>query len=156
MSIVKGQNLRLKINNKFVAFAQDCELNVETETEETSTKDSNAKFKDYDVTGVGYTVSTNALFSVDESETDTTGMDGMAALDIALTGNRLDFEFEKTDPSSDKNRTLATSPVVKYTGTVIINNFSIKATNKQNGSYTLNALGCGPLVKSSTSGTPGN
>ena len=152
MSIIKGQNLRLKINDKFVAFAQDCELNIEIETEETSSKDSTGKSKDYEAVGVGYSVSTNALFSVDEPGSDSGGMDGVTALDTALTGNKLNFEFEQTSASSEKNRGLQTNPIVKYTGLILINNFSIKGINKQNGSYTLNALGCGPLTKASATG----
>ena len=150
MSIIKGQNLRLKLGQTFVAFAQDCDLNVEIETEESSSKDSTSKSRDYEAVAVGYSLSTTALFSVDESGSDSTGIDGPSTLDLALAGNKLSFEFMWTDKDSQKNRGLATSPTIKYTGTILINSYSIKATNKQNGSYTLNALGCGPLTKVAT------
>ena len=152
MSIIKGQNLRLKLGTKFVAFAQDCDLNVEIETEESSSKDSTSKSRDYEAVAVGYSLSTTALFSVDESESDTSGIDGPSTLDLALAGNKLSFEFLWTDKNSTQNRGTASSPTIKYTGTILINSYSIKATNKQNGSYTLNALGCGPLVKAASQG----
>lgn len=139
MGIIKGQNLRLKIGGKYVAFSTACTVHVSKQLEESSTKDNTNDWTDQEIVGKSWDISCDALFSVDD---DQTGINGADALDLVLADEKVEVEFVQT--SGDKNRV---DGAVKYTGEALINDISINASNKQNTSYSLQAQGCGALVK---------
>lgn len=145
MGIIKGQNLRLTVGGKFVAFATSCTVHVSANMEETSTKDSTNDFTEQEITGLSWDVSTDALFSVD---TDATGINGYDALDLILAKTAVTIEFERA--ASTNNRSVVTG--YKYSGSAYVNDVSVNATNRQNASYSLSATGTGSLTKSSVSG----
>lgn len=147
MGIIKGQNLRLTLGTKFVAFATDCTVHVAANLEESSTKDSTGDFSEQEITGLSWDISTNALFAVNPSGSQTadlTGLYGDDALDLLLAKGKVDITFEQTTGSKNRG---TVSGGMKYTGQVIINDVSINATNRQNASYSLSAQGVGPLTK---------
>lgn len=147
MGIIKGQNLRLKIGEKYVAFATSCTVHVSAQLEESSTKDSTNDFTEQSITGMSWDISTDALFSVD---TDSTGMNGIDALDLILAKTKVKVEF--TQAEGTKNRVPPTG-AVKYSGWAWVNDISFNATNRQNASYTLQAQGDGELVKGDVAST---
>lgn len=143
MKIIKGQNLRLKLNDKYIAFATDCTVHVSATLEDSSTKDSSdGVWQEQELTGMAWDISANALYSV---ETDNTGINAENALDLILAMQRVWVEF--TGTTGEKNRT---AEGTKYCGYVWLNDNSITATNRQNGSYSLQAQGDGPLTKNGT------
>lgn len=147
MGIIKGQNLRLTLGTKFVAFATDCTVHVAANLEESSTKDSTGDFSEQEITGLSWDISTNALFAVNPSGSQTadlTGLYGDDALDLLLAKEKVNITFEQTTGSKNRD---TVSGGMKYTGQVIINDVSINATNRQNASYSLSAQGVGPLTK---------
>ncbi len=144
MGVIKGQNLRITLGGKFIAFATSCTVHVSTDLEESSTKDSTNNFREQQPTGIGWDISVDALYSVD---TDDSGMNAVDALDIILAQQKVGVTFEKT--SGEKNRQ-TTSGTVKYTGNAWVNDVNINATNRQNASYSLQAQGDGPLTKGTT------
>lgn len=130
----------MKLNGKFIAFATDCTVHVSATLEDSSTKDSsNAIWQEQELTAMAWDISANALYSV---ETDDTGINAENALDLILAMQRVWAEF--TGTTGAKNRT---SEGTKYCGYVWLNDNSITATNRQNGSYSLQAQGDGPLTK---------
>ena len=141
MGVIKGQNLRITLGGKFIAFATSCTVHVSTDLEESSTKDSTNNFREQQPTGISWDISVDALYSVD---TDDSGKNAVDALDIILAQEKVGVTFEQT--SGEKNRQ-TTSGNVKYTGNAWVNDVSINATNRQNASYSLQAQGDGPLTK---------
>ena len=143
MGVIKGQNLRIKLGTKYVAFATSCTVHVSAQLEESSTKDSTNGWQKQEITGMNWDISVDALYSVD---TDATGVNGVDALDLILAQQQIDVEF--TQAAGEKNRVPETG-VIKYSGKAWVNDVSVNAPNRQNTSYTLQATGDGELTKGS-------
>ena len=141
MGVIKGQNLRITIGGKYVAFATSCTVHVSASLEDSSTKDSSdGIFQEQQLTGLAWDISTDALYSVD---TDATGINAEGALDAILARQKVEIEFTGTVGTNNRQATGH-----KYIGQAWINDISINAANRQNASYSLQAQGTGPLTKS--------
>ena len=141
MGVIKGQNLRITIGDKFVAFSTSCMAHVSLNLEESSTKDSTNNFTEQTPTGASWDMSCDALYSVDA---DTPGKNGVDALDMVLAQQRVFVQFEQTQ--GEKNRVPVAGGVV-YSGYAWVNDISINAPNRQNTTYTIQLTGDGPLTK---------
>lgn len=141
MGVIKGQNLRIKLGTKYVAFATSCTVHVSAQLEESSTKDSTNGWQKQEITGMNWDISVDALYSVDA---DATGVNGVDALDLILAQQQIDVEF--TQAAGEKNRVPETGNI-KYSGKAWVNDVSVNAPNRQNTSYTLQATGDGELTK---------
>lgn len=126
---MKGQNLRILINQKCVAFSTSCTYHLNANLEDSSTKDDVAGFQKQDVTGLAGDISCDALYSV---ETDANGVNGIDALDMMLAGQEVTVEFSPT--TGTKNREASGT---KYTCQAIVNDISINAPNRANVTYTI-------------------
>lgn len=130
MDIIKGQNLRITIGGSCVAFATSCTVHVSKQLEETSTKDSTGSWTEQEVVGKSWDISVDALYGVSSTPlTQILGSDSTVAIQFANT-------------SGTNNQVIGD---VVVSGTAIINDLSVNATNKQNVSYTLQAQGVGEL-----------
>jgi hypothetical protein len=141
MGTIKGQNLRLTIGGKFIAFSTSCVVHASQSLEESSTKDSTNNYTEQTPTGVSWDMSADALYSVDA---DTTGVNGINALDLVLGQQKVQVTFEQTQ--GEKNRVPVAGSVV-YTGYAWVNDISINAANRANTSYSIQLTGDGPLTK---------
>ena len=141
MGVIKGQNLRIKLGTKYVAFATSCTVHVSAQLEESSTKDSTNGWQKQEITGMNWDISVDALYSVD---TDATGVNGADALDLILAQQQIDVEF--TQAEGEKN-CVPSSGDIKYSGKAWVNDVSVNAPNRQNTTYTLQATGDGELTK---------
>lgn len=146
MGVIKGQNLRLLIGGKCIAFSTSCSVHLSLNLEETSSKDSTNNFTEQTPTGISWDMSCDALYSVD---TDATGVNGIAALDMVLAQQKVQVQFEQTQ--GEKNRVPVSGSVV-YSGYAWVNDINVNAGNKQNTSYTIQLTGDGVLSKSTLSG----
>ena len=145
MGVIKGQQLRLTLGGKFMAFSTSCTAHVSLNLEESSTKDSTNNFTEQTPTGVSWDMSCDALYSVDA---DTTGKNGIDSLDTVLAQQKVFVQFEQT--YGEKNRVPVAGAVV-YSGYAWVNDISINAANRQNASYTIQLTGDGPLTKGNVS-----
>ena len=141
MGVIKGQNLRVLIGGKCVAFATSCTVHVSLNLEESSTKDSTNNFTEQSPTGISWDMSCDALYSVDA---DATGVNAISALDTVLAQQKVQVQFEQTQ--GEKNR-VAVSGGAVYSGYAWVNDISINAANRQNTSYTIQLTGDGQLAK---------
>lgn len=143
MGVIKGQNLRLKVNDKFIAFATSCTVHMSASLESSSTKDSTNDYEEQELTGVSWDISTDALYSVAE---DSGGINGEGVLDLMIdpAKRKVTVSFLITEAGSTKNRTPATGTV--FSGTAWVSDISINATNRQNTSYTVQLTGDGALT----------
>lgn len=142
MGVIKGQQLRLTLEGKFIAFSTSCTVHTSLNLEESSTKDSTNNFTEQTPTGISWDMSCDALFSVDA---DTTGQNGVNALDMVLAQQKVQVQFEQTQ--GEKNRVPVVGSVV-YSGYAWVNDISINAANRQNTSYTIQLTGDGALTNS--------
>lgn len=126
---MKGQNLRILINQKCVAFSTSCTYHLNANLEDSSTKDDVAGFQKQDVTGLAGDISCDALYSV---ETDANGVNGIDALDMMLAGQEVTVEFSPTTGAKNREAT-----GTKYTCQAIVNDISINAPNRANVTYTI-------------------
>ena len=141
MGVIKGQNLRLLIGGKCVAFATSCTVHVSLNLEESSTKDSTNNFTEQTPTGISWDMSCDALYSMDA---DATGVNGINALDTVLAQAKVQVQFEQTE--GDKNRVAVIGSAV-YSGYAWVNDISVQASNRTNTSYTIQLTGDGQLAK---------
>lgn len=141
MGVIKGQNLRITIGGKFVAFSTSCTVHSSQNLEESSTKDSTHNFTEQTPTGISWDMSCDALFSVDA---DTTGVNGIDALDMVLAQQKVFVQFEQA--SGEKNRVPVAGAVV-YSGYAWVNDCQLTAGNRQNASYSIQLTGDGELSK---------
>lgn len=141
MGVIKGQNLRILLGGKCVAFSTNCTVHVSLNLEESSTKDSTNNFTEQTPTGISWDMSCDALYSVDA---DATGVNAISALDTVLAQQKVQVQFEQTQ--GEKNR-VAVSGGAVYSGYAWVNDISINAANRQNTSYTIQLTGDGQLAK---------
>jgi hypothetical protein len=142
MGVIKGQNLRVLIGGKCVAFATSCTVHASLNLEESSSKDSTNNYTEQTPTGISWDMSCDALYSVDA---DATGVNGIAALDMVLAQQKVLVQFEQTQ--GEKNRVPVTGSVA-YSGYAWVNDISVNAGNRQNTTYTIQLAGDGELSKS--------
>lgn len=126
---MKGQNLRILIEDKCVAFATACTYHLSANLEDSSTKDDAGSFQKQDVTGFAGDISCDALFSV---VTDATGNTGVDLIDTLLAGTEVDVEFSQTNGANNR-----TATGVKYACKAIVNDISVNAPNRANVTYTI-------------------
>lgn len=136
---MKGQNLRLFVNGKVVAAATSCTCHIAMTVEDASTKDTTGGAPQQEVTGYTYDISSDSLFTVD---VDKDGNNTFDLLKVMMAGKAVPFTFEST--SGEKNRAKGTGNVVS--GSVVINDASFQAQNRQNATATFQAQGTGPLL----------
>lgn len=128
---MKGQNLRILIGSpaKCIAYSTSCTYHLSNTLEDSSTKDDVGGFQKQEVTGMAGDISCDALFAVG---TDSTAVNGEAALDLVLAGAEVDVEFSPTEGANNR-----TATGTKYTCKAIVNDISINAPNRQNVTYTI-------------------
>lgn len=141
MGVIKGQNLRLLIGGKCVAFSTSCTVHAAINLEESSSKDSTNNFAEQTPTGISWDLSCDALYSV---ETDETGVNAIEALDMVLAQTKVQVQFEQTEGT--KNREAVAGGAV-YSGYAYVNDINVNATNQQNTSYSIQLTGDGQLTK---------
>lgn len=142
MGAIKGQNLRITVGGKYVAFATSCTVHASLNLESSSTKDNTNNYESNEATGITWDLSCDALYSVDA---DTTGVNGINALDLVLAQQKVQVTFEQT--AGEKNR-VQVSGSVQYAGYAWVNDISINAANRANTTYTIQLTGDGELTKS--------
>lgn len=138
---MKGQNLRIFIGAKCVAFATSCTFHVAAQLEDSSTKDDTGDYAKNEVTGMSWDFSCDALYS---AATDATGVNGVDALDLLLAKQPVTVKFQTT--AGEQNRQQDVSSAY-YTGEAFINDISVNAPNRQNVTYTIQGTGNGQLTK---------
>ena len=128
---MKGQNLRILIGSpaKCIAYSTSCTYHLSNTLEDSSTKDDVGGFQKQEVTGMAGDISCDALFVVG---TDSTAVNGEAALDLVLAGAEVDVEFSPTEGANNR-----TATGTKYTCKAIVNDISVSAPNRQNVTYTI-------------------
>ncbi len=143
--VIKGQNLRVFVGGKCVAFATSCQLQVSANLEDTSTKDSTGSWDEQEIVSKSWSMSVDALYNA--GGTDATGLNAQEMLDLLLAGNRVEVRFCVTGGAQNRESLTATSTMAEYEGSAWINDLSVTAANKSNASYSASLTGDGALTK---------
>ena len=122
---MKGQNLRILIGSpaKCIAYSTSCTYHLSNTLEDSSTKDDVGGFQKQEVTGMAGDISCDALFAVG---TDSTAVNGEAALDLVLAGAEVDVEFSPTEGANNR-----TATGTKYSCKAIVNDISVGFVPRQ-------------------------
>lgn len=146
-TVFKGQNLRVMIGGKCVAFATSCSFHVAQALDDSSTKDSTGDWSEQLPNGKSWDVSVDALFSAGAVETN--GLNGTQLIDMLITGQKVTLVWAPT--SGVKNREKDTQYDFEYTGSAWIGDISVNAGNKANATFTAQFTGDGPIDKTAPS-----
>ena len=69
MATIKGQNLRVLVDNKCIAQATSCTFHIAARVEESSTKDDTGDFAQNEITGLSWDASTDSLVTLTDNGT---------------------------------------------------------------------------------------
>ena len=141
---MKGQQLRIFLDNKAVAYSRSCTYHLSAQLEDKSTKDDTGDFQKQEVTGMAGDISCDALYSV---ETDATGVNGVEALDMVLAGQEVTVVFSPTEGTNNRTK----SAGIRYTCQALVNDITINAPNRQEVTYTIQMQMNSKPVKSNPS-----
>lgn len=136
--VIKGQNLRLKIDGKVLAMSQSCSIQKTAAIEASSSKDSTGDAEENTCTGTSWNGSANGVVSSDSA--DTNALHGIDLLDYV--GRTFDIEYVETE--GEKNR-VEKSGGIKKTGKAILADCNLEFPNRQNSTYSISLTGTGEL-----------
>ena len=125
MAFEQGNDIRLSIGEILIGGQQGCSLNKETETTDSTTKDSGV-WKESEATGLSWSVDCNGLIVV--------GDEGLEALEDAWENmQQIDVKYG--------------SATRFKTGKAIIKSLSENSPNKEKSTYSVSLEGVGPLTR---------
>lgn len=134
LDYVKGKNLMLLGDSKSFAAATNCNVNLSANTTEVTNKDTDAFSSDFEVTSVSGTLHTENMFV----KTTTAGLTPAAVLARFGKGKKMPFVFGVIENSDGEVETGGWKAPTKglLSGTCIITNVQITATNKEYAQLT--------------------
>ena len=140
MAVIKGQNLRIFIEDMCVAASTNSSINITLDVEPSSTKDSSEdEWLEQEPVGHNWNASVDAMV-IDAPS----GAKGLADLIAYLkSGAKVDVEFDTTTPGTNQNRTASTQ-IMK--GQAYVQDISIAAQTKEISTYKCQLIGTGDLT----------
>lgn len=143
--MIKGQNLRIKLDGKYIAASTNASINLTADTEEVTTKDDGTQdgllWKKQEAVLASWDLSADAVYVVDEEET---GITADAAMD--LIGKEVTVVFEQVNGAHNRD----TVAEIR-SGKAIVTSVNISAQNRSNGTFSIQAQGNGPLESATES-----
>ena len=125
MAFEQGNSIKVTVGSTLIGGQQGCSLNMETETSETTTKDSGV-WSESEAVGLSWSVDCDGLVVVDD--------EGLEALETAWEGlQQVDVKY-------------GTSENYK-TGKAIITSLSSNSPSKEKTTYSVSLQGVGELTK---------
>lgn len=143
-----GQFLRLFISNdddpaavEPVCASTSCKLHISATTEQSSTKDTEGDWEDYEVTGLAYDFSADALVVSPTNDPKQLAdfIEMMEGTDTYMYW----YLATTTDTPDEKNREVDTTICH---GNASMSSLQVNAQNRQNASLSVSFAGYGPLV----------
>lgn len=125
MAFEKGNDIRVSVGSTLIGGQQECSLNRETETSDTTTKDS-GNWSEEEAIGLSWSIDCSGLVVVDD--------EGLEALETAWEGmNPVDVKYGKAGNYRK--------------GKAIIESLSQNAPQKEKSTYSVTFKGVGALSK---------
>lgn len=134
MAKVKGQNLRLFINNKVVAMATSCSLQIQSVIREVSNKDVEGGWAENRVVALNWSVQSDCVIC-DESSY------GVTVADLEnMVGSAMQVDLSLA--SGEHN---AVRGDMMVTGFAILSDVNLTAQNRQRGTCSIQMTGQGRI-----------
>lgn len=125
MAFEKGNDIRVSVGSTLIGGQQNCSINRETETSDTTTKDSGV-WSEAEAIGLSWSVDLDGLVVI--------GDEGLEALESAWENlEQVDVKY-------------GTSTNYK-SGKAVITSLSSNSSNKEKSTYSVSLQGVGPLSK---------
>ena len=129
MATIKGQNLRIFLNNVVIAAAQQCQLSVRLDVKQISTKDDTDDFASNIALKLSWSVSANGVVTIDPERNDP-----VTLMDRIGQTVRVELATASGDQNSDMGDQL-------LAGDAIISDVQIQANNEEESTYTVQLTG---------------
>lgn len=129
MATIKGQNLRVFLNNVVIAAAQQCQLSVRLAVKQISTKDDTDDFAKNIALKLSWSVSANGVVTVDPDRNDPASLLNRIGQTV-----RVELATASGDQNSDMGEQL-------LAGDAIISDVQIQANNEEESTYTVQLTG---------------
>lgn len=133
--VLKGQNLRIFINNRIVALALSCSVNLQNSFEDASTKDDDEEWVVQNLVSQNWNVQGECVVTAE--------CDYGITLDelIDLIGQEVQINFAYADGEHN-----ATMQDVLINGDAVISSVTINAQNRERGTANVSLTGTGKVV----------
>lgn len=134
MATIKGQNLRLFMENgsgqmSAIAAAQQCQLNIRLEVQQSSTKDDTDDFARNIALKLSWSMSANGVVTIDPDRNDPASLINRVGQTV-----RVELSTAGGDMNSDAVEQL-------LVGDAILNDVQIEATNEEESTYSIQLTG---------------
>lgn len=139
MATIKGQRLRLLLDDGLVASALSCTLHCAAQVQDSSTKDTDGDWTENEVVGLNWDVSTDQLVC-EEDPLDGNAWSTTDFANIIESKTVIQVTLETT--SGDNNRDEDTKILQ---GNAVISDFQITSQNRQNATATIQLIGVSDL-----------
>ena len=129
MATIKGQNLRVFIGDQPIAAALSCELSVQLNVQQYSTKDDDGNFTKYYAASLQWSVRANGVVSNDEGRNDAPSLldrrGQTVRVQLATANGTKNSEFQESILAGD----------------AILSDISITAENRRRGLFDITLTG---------------
>ena len=129
MATIKGQNLRIFLNNLVIAAAQQCQLSLRLDVKQISTKDDTDDFAKNIALKLSWSVSASGVVTIDPDRNDP-----VTLMDRIGQTVRVELATASGDQNSDMGDQL-------LAGDAIISDVQIQATNNEESTYSIQLTG---------------
>ena len=129
MATIKGQNLRIFLNNVVIAAAQQCQLSLRLDVKQISTKDDTDDFAKNIALKLSWSVSASGVVTIDPDRNDP-----VTLMDRIGQTVRVELATASGDQNSDMGDQL-------LAGDAIISDVEIQATNNEESTYSIQLTG---------------
>ena len=141
MAVIKGQNLRILVNNKCVANAVNATFHVALQMNDSSTKDSEGDWQENEVVGKSWDCQTDCLVALTDDGSNGELPQDLVSLIINATLVTIVF-----DQTAGTNNRVAQTSALKMTGNAYLNDLSINSANRENVKLNASFTGTGALA----------
>lgn len=129
MATIKGQNLRIFLNNVVIAAAQQCQLSLRLDVKQISTKDDTDDFAKNIALKLSWSVSANGVVTNDPDRNDADSL-----MDRIGQTVRVELATASGNQNSDMGEQL-------LAGDAIISDVQVQANNEEESTYSVQLTG---------------
>lgn len=141
MSVIKGQNMRVLVDGKCVAMSTNTTFQIQSELQDSSTKDSTGDWQEQEVVGKSWSASTDSLVSLTDNGAN--GELPAALVALILAGTKVTLTFDVTGGTNNR---IAQTSALKMTGDAFLQTLDFSAPNRQNTQLKATFQGTGALT----------
>lgn len=140
MASIKGQNLRVFVGGKALSLATNCTVNIQHQTESSSTKDDTGAWENISPVGANWDISFEMLY---KSSADAAAETFSSLLTLLKSLQTAEVAFDEAEGTN--NRTMQNAAYA-ISGDAYLTSLTLKSDNRQNVTVNGTFTGAGPLT----------